>query len=247
MPGHKEGCIVKPLVIVFLIFIVVYFIGTMLLRRYYQMKVEMLYTTGLYDDCFDTLNQFLPRILFPTYNQYVWRFMVHNARGERKMASRMIELMLRMRSSKKRHAQTVAMAFNYFVSIEDRKRAKELLAEGKQVCDESVIKDMQLTYDIMLGGRHDYIEKMEQLAQGAEPAVRAKLYKLIAKQYLNAGNRKQANYYEGLFKQLLEENAMPDPNAPAKSVNAGDSKNSASAASAEGETQSTGDDGSDAA
>lgn len=198
-------------VVIFVVFLIVYFVATLLLRRYYEMKIHMLFVTGLLDDCFDTLNKFLPRILFPTYEQYLWRFRVHDARDEREMATRMIELMLRMRSSKKRHAEIVALAFNYYVSIEDKKRAKELLDEAKGVCDKNVVKDCQLTYDIMLGNRHDCIEEMEALLDRADPPLRAKLYKLIAKQYRNAGNKKQAQYYDGLLVQLIKENSMPEP------------------------------------
>ena len=198
-------------IIIFVVFLIVYFVATLLLRRYYEMKIHMLFVTGLLDDCFDTLNKFLPRILFPTYEQYLWRFRVHDARDEREMATRMIELMLRMRSSKKRHAEIVALAFNYYVSIEDKKRAKELLDEAKGVCDKNVVKDCQLTYDIMLGNRHDCIEEMEALLDRADPPLRAKLYKLIAKQYRNAGNKKQAQYYDGLLVQLIKENSMPEP------------------------------------
>ena len=216
----------RPEVIVFLVFLIVYFVATTLLRRYFEMKVEMLYATGLFDECFDTLNKLLPRVLFPTYKQYLWRFMVHDARGEREMATRMIELMLRMRSSKKRHAQTIAMAFNYFVSIEDKKRAKELLDEGKAACDASVVKDMQLTYDIMLGNRHDCIEKMEGLLDGAAPEMRAKLYMLIAKQYRNAGNREKGRYYEGLLKQFIAENSMPRPKGAPEGANGADASRS---------------------
>lgn len=198
-------------VIIFVVFLIVYFVATLLLRRYYEMKIHMLFVTGLLDDCFDTLNKFLPRILFPTYEQYLWRFRVHDARDEREMVTRMIELMLRMRSSKKRHAEVVALAFNYYVSIEDKKRAKELLDEAKGVCDKNVVKDCQLTYDIMLGNRHDCIEEMEALLDRADPPLRAKLYKLIAKQYRNAGNKKQAQYYDGLLVQLIKENSMPEP------------------------------------
>ena len=198
-------------VIIFVVFLIVYFVATLLLRRYYEMKIHMLFVTGLLDDCFDTLNKFLPRILFPTYEQYLWRFRVHDARDEREMATRMIELMLRMRSSKKRHGEVVALAFNYYVSIEDKKRAKELLDEAKGVCDKNVVKDCQLTYDIMLGNRHDCIEEMEALLDRADPPLRAKLYKLIAKQYRNAGNKKQAQYYDGLLVQLIKENSMPEP------------------------------------
>ena len=86
-----------------------------------------------------------------------------------------------------------------------------MLDEAKGVCDKNVVKDCQLTYDIMLGNRHDCIEEMEALLDRADPPLRAKLYKLIAKQYRNAGNKKQAQYYDGLLVQLIKENSMPEP------------------------------------
>lgn len=207
----------KPEVIVFIVFLVVYFIATAVLRRYYEMKINALFSTGLYDECFDTLNKFLPRILLTTFRQYSLRFMVHEARGETEMATRMIELMLRMRGSKKRHAQTAVVAFNYFVSLEDKKRAKELLQEIKELCDDAIAQDCQLTYDIMLGKRHDYIEKMEGMLDQADPALKAKLYALIAKQYRNAGKRDEAQKYEALLKQIIAENTPPDPHASSTS------------------------------
>lgn len=207
-------------VIIFIVVLVVYFVATMLLRRYYEMKIEMLLSTGLYDECFDTLNKFFPRILLTTFRQYSLRFMVHEARGETEMATRMIELMLRMRGSKKRHAQTVVLAFNYFVSIEDKKRAKELLQEVKQCCDDAIAQDCQLTYDIMLGKRYDYIEKMEGMLDQADLGLKVKLYTLLAKQYRNAGKPADARRYEAMLAQIVKENTPPDPAASAASAGA---------------------------
>ena len=95
-------------VIIFVVFLIVYFLATLLLRRYYEMKIHMLFVTGLLDDCFDTLNKFLPRILFPTYEQYLWRFRVHDARDEREMATRMIEqLVAKNQEAERAHEEQI--------------------------------------------------------------------------------------------------------------------------------------------
>lgn len=205
----------RPEVVIFIIIVVAYFLLSSIVRHYLDVKIQALYSAGLYDEAFKTLNNFFARILLPTSRQYTLRFMVHEARGEREMATRMIELMLRMRASKKRLAQVTVMAFNYFITIDDKKRAKELLADVKQRCDQAVVADCQLTYDIMCGKRHDYIERMEQMLDGAEPALKSKLYLLIAKQYRNAGDAKSARRYEQLLDDLAHEFVPPVVDAQA--------------------------------
>lgn len=197
-----KGLPVAPEVLVFIIVLIVYFLASEGLRRYFEAKVEALYAAGLYDECFEFLNKLPARVLMTTFKQYYLRFMVHEARGEEEMATRMIEIMLRMRNSKKRQAALVVMAFNYFATIEDKKRAKELLVEVKQRCDKQVIQDCQLTYDIVFGRRHDYIEKMEQMLPRADKPLKAKLYFLLSKQYENAGDGKGARRYVELMKEL---------------------------------------------
>lgn len=201
----------RPEIIIFIIVVVVYFVASTALRYYFDLKIQALYAAGLYDDAFKTLNNFFARILLPTFRQYTFRFMVHEARGETEMATRMMELMLRMRGSKKRQAQAVVMGFNYFVLQGDKKRTKELLGEVKQRCDQSVAADCQLTYDIIFGKRHDCIDRMEQMLDGAEPALKSKLCFLISKQYRNAGDPKGARPYEEMLSQMAMEFQAPGP------------------------------------
>ena len=207
-----------PEVLVFIIVLVVYFLLSEGLRRYLEMKIEALYSAGLYDECLDYLNKLPARVLMTTFKQYYLRFMVHEARGEEEMATRMIEIMLRMRNSKKRQAQVTVMGFNYFITIDDKKRAKELLSDVKQRCDQAVAADCQLTYDIMCGKRHDYIERMEGMLDSADPALKSKLYLLIAKQYRNAGDTKSARKYEQMLDDLAKEFefSMPQPGSGEK-------------------------------
>ena len=207
----------RPEVIIFIAIVVVYFLASTILRHYLDVKIQALYSAGLYDDAFKTLNNFFARILLPTFRQYTLRFMVHEARGEREMATRMMELMLRMRLDALKNVE-LPMLYAGVPAGKRTKRAKELLSDVKQRCDQAVAADCQLTYDIMCGKRHDYIERMEGMLDSADPALKSKLYLLIAKQYRNAGDTKSAKKYEQMLDDLAKEFefSMPQPGSGEK-------------------------------
>ena len=79
----RKVLFVRPEVIIFIAIVVVYFLASTILRHYLDVKIQALYSAGLYDDAFKTLNTFFARILLPTFRQYTLRFMFHEARGER--------------------------------------------------------------------------------------------------------------------------------------------------------------------
>ena len=203
----------RPEVIAFIVFLIVYFIGTEGAKRYYSARIQAFLATGLYDEALEELNKFLPRILLTTFTQHQYRFLAHEGRGERELAERMLELLVRMRNSAKRQAQVDAMAFNYYTRAGNKKRAKELLADLKQVkgADRALIADCQLTYEIVFGHRHDMIDKMESMLPGADEALTGKLYFLLAKQYANAGDKERARSYRARFDELMEAQRPTSP------------------------------------
>ena len=211
---YAERFIVRPEVVAFIIVVVVYFVGSEGLKRYYDAKIQAFYNAGLFDECLDELNKFLPRILLTTFKQHYYRFLVHDARGDRELAERMIELLVRMRNSAKRQAQILPIAFNYFAENGNKKRAKELLAELKETkgADKAVIADCQLTYEIVFGKRCDMIDKMEAMLPRANQQLKGKLYYLLAKQYANAGNRERARHYRAELNELRRREREVQPN-----------------------------------
>lgn len=211
---YAERFIVRPEVVAFIIVVVVYFVGSEGLKRYYDAKIQAFYNAGLFDECLDELNKFLPRILLTTFKQHYYRFLVHDARGDRELAERMIELLVRMRNSAKRQAQILPIAFNYFAENGNKKRAKELLAELKETkgADKAVIADCQLTYEIVFGKRCDMIDKMEAMLPRANQQLKGKLYYLLAKQCANAGNRERARHYRAELNELRRRERETQPN-----------------------------------
>lgn len=194
----------RPEVYIFIAFVIVYFIVSFVVRNYIDAKVQMYYATGRFDDAFKTLESFLGRIMLPVRRQQVLRFMVHEARGEYDKATALIDFMLKAKSSKKRQMETRLMAFNFFVTSGNKKRAKELLGDIEQTCEKTVADDCRLTYEIVCCGRHDAIEAMEQLLDGANPPMKTRLCYLLAAQYRNAGNEKRAQEYEDMIVRAAE-------------------------------------------
>ena len=198
-----------PGVIAFIVLVVAYFLFKEGFRRYYEAKYEGFFETGHYKEAIESLDSTPARVTLTTYRQYYLRFLCYQAMDDEEMATRMIELLVRMRNSAKRQAQTLAVAFNYFTQKGEKDRCKELLAQLKtnKAADRAVIQDCQLTYDIVFSKSHGYIDQMEQmLKKEKNPALQGKLCFLLWKQYANKGDKTHAKQYKRRFEELTKTN-----------------------------------------
>ena len=198
-----------PGVIAFIVLVVAYFLFKEGFRRYYEAKYEGFFETGHYKEAIESLDSTPARVTLTTYRQYYLRFLCYQAMDDEEMAIRMIELLVRMRNSAKRQAQTLAVAFNYFTQLGNKDRCKELLAQLKasKAADQAVVADCQLTYDIVFSKKHGYIDQMEQmLKKEKNPALQGKLCFLLWKQYANKGDKTHAKQYKRRFEELTKTN-----------------------------------------
>ena len=198
-----------PGVIAFIVLVVAYFLFKEGFRRYYEAKYEGFFETGHYKEAIESLDSTPARVTLTTYRQYYLRFLCYQAMDDEEMATRMIELLVRMRNSAKRQAQTLAVAFNYFTQLGNKDRCKELLAQLKasKAADQAVVADCQLTYDIVFSKKFGYIDQMEQmLKKEKNPALQGKLCFLLWKQYANKGDKTHAKQYKRRFEELTKTN-----------------------------------------
>lgn len=198
-----------PGVIAFIVLVVAYFLFKEGFRRYYEAKYEGFFETGHYKEAIESLDSTPARVTLTTYRQYYLRFLCYQAMDDEEMAIRMIELLVRMRNSAKRQAQTLAVAFNYFTQLGNKDRCKELLAQlrASKAADQAVVADCQLTYDIVFSKKHGYIDQMEQmLKKEKNPALQGKLCFLLWKQYANKGDKTHAKQYKRRFEELTKTN-----------------------------------------
>lgn len=198
-----------PGVIAFIVLVVAYFLFKEGFRRYYEAKYEGFFETGHYKEAIEALDKMPARLTLTTYRQYYLRFLCYQAMDDEEMATRMIELLVRMRNSAKRQAQTLSVAFNYFTQLGNKDRCKELLAQLKasKAADQAVVQDCQLTYDIVFSKKFGYIDQMEQmLKKEKNPALQGKLCFLLWKQYANKGDKTHAKQYKRRFEELTKTN-----------------------------------------
>lgn len=200
----------EPGVIAFLVLVVVYFLASEGFRHYYEAKYQGFFETGHYKEAIEALDRIPARVTLTTYRQHYLRFLCYQAMDDEEMATRMIELLVRMRNSAKRQAQTLAVAFNYFTQLGNKERCKELLAQLKtcKAADRAVIQDCHLTYDIVFGKRYDYIEQMEKMLPGAAPELKGKLCFLLWRQYASKGDKTHAKRYKRQFEELTNSNTI---------------------------------------
>lgn len=199
----------EPGVIAFIVIIVVYALGSEALRRYYEAKFEGFFETAHYQEALDALGAVPARVTMTTYRQYYLRFLCYQAMDDQVMATRMAELLVRMRNSPKRQAQILPVAFNYFTQIGEKDRAKEILAQlkGLKGADRAVVQDCQLTYDIAFLKKYEYIPQMEEMLRTEKsPALQGKLCFLLWKQYANKGDKTHAKQYKRRFEELTKTN-----------------------------------------
>ena len=203
----------NPLVIAFIVLVVLMFVGTEVFKFYADAKLQMLYTAELYDECIAFLDKPLARMMMTTFKQYSMRFMVYDAEGNVFAADRMLEHLLNMKAGKKQRAALLQTAFNHYVRTGNKKLAKDMLAriDAAPDANAAVAADSHLTYEIVFAKRYDMIGQMEGMLGKASPEARGKLYYLLAKQYANKGDRKQAKRYEGLLAELTEAHRAPKP------------------------------------
>lgn len=195
----------KPETVAFIILLVAYFLGTEFARRHTFSKFERTFQRGDFDECLRQLDGVPLRISQPRYNQLMMRFNVYLALDDTAKASDMLDILLKMRLSKKQRTVLMLRAFNFYVEAEDKKRAKSTLEtlKGLEVGD-VILKDCQRTYDILCAKGYGYIDEMLAELEGANEEQRLRLYFLLSEQYANKGSKGEAKRYQQLAKDGME-------------------------------------------
>lgn len=195
----------KPETVAFIILLVAYFLGTEFARRHTFSKFERTFQRGDFDECLRQLDGVPLRISQPRYNQLMMRFNVYLALDDTAKASDMLDILLKMRLSKKQRTVLMLRAFNFYVEAEDKKRAKSTLEtlKGLEVGD-VILKDCQRTYDILCAKGYGYIDEMLAELEEANEEQRLRLYFLLSEQYANKGSKGEAKRYQQLAKDGME-------------------------------------------
>lgn len=198
MTMQQMGIIVLVVAFVALIYVEVQ-------KRAMFAKLEHYMGDQDYESCIALLDKPLMRILYPAYNYLFMRLNVYMAMGDNENATRVIARMLPLRMSKQQELALAAKAFTFYVEVEDKKGAGDMLGRIEALGSHEQAVASRQTYEIFLDGSSEYIEEMEGALEGAPLAEQARLCHLLALQYENRGERERSEEYLARAERALKE------------------------------------------
>jgi len=108
------------------------------------------------------LDKPLTKVLYPEYNLLFMRLNAYLALGDNDKTARLIEQMLPLRMSKEQDLALAIRAFSFYVEVEDKKAARDMLKRIETNGPEALAKASRETYDIFLCGSSAYVDEMER-------------------------------------------------------------------------------------
>lgn len=159
---------------------------------------------GRFDEFFTLIDKPFTRMLYPAYNLTYFKLNAYLLKDDTANVNKTLTELLGARTSKRQRVDLVTKAFNIYVGQQDKRRAKELLAEIEGWTDErlaAVQHDCRRTYDILLGKSSAYLDEVSRELEGAEGARRGQLEYLLARQYENKGDTQSAEEHFTRAKQ----------------------------------------------
>lgn len=151
------------------------------------------------------LDKPITKVLYPEYNRLYMRLNAYLALGDNENSARVIERMLPLRMSKEQELALAVRAFSFYVEVEDKKAARDMLKRIEEMGSEALAKGSRETYDIFLCGSSAYVDEMERALKGAPQAEQLRLCQLLALQYENRGDKARAKEYQARAEKVLSD------------------------------------------
>lgn len=174
---------------------VVSLVYTEVQKRTVFSKYERLFGEGDFEGCVRLLERPVVKLVYPRYNQLFMRLNAQMCLDNVQESRRIIDEMLKLKTSDEQRLVLLVRAFNFFVEQEDYARAKELLEELRQKASPEQLAECERTYAIFAQKSSAYVDQMEAELKGASGPERTTLLYLLSVQYENRGDVKRANEY----------------------------------------------------
>ena len=146
-----------------------------------------------FDACLALLDQPITKALYSEYNRLYMSLNAYLALGDNENSTRVIERMLPLRMNKKQELALAIRAFSFYVEVEDKKAAHDMLKRIEVSGSEALAKGSRETYDI-LGA-----------LKGARQAEELRLCQLLAIQYENREDEVRAKEHQARAERVLED------------------------------------------
>lgn len=166
-------------------------------------KLETYLAKGDFESYLKLVDRPLTSILYPKYNVLFLRLNATMALSDAEQTERTIEQMAALKMNDEQKLALAVKAFNFYVDIEDKRKAKEALKYIEKHGGEDTARVNRRTYDIFLKKSSAYIGEMEKALESAGAMEEVMLCQLIAVQYENRGDHDRAVEYQQRVERVM--------------------------------------------
>lgn len=166
-------------------------------------KLEGYLRQGDFESYLKLVDKPFTSVLYPKYNVLFMRLTATIALGDTEQTSRTIEEMAALKMNDEQKLALAVKAFNFYVDIEDKRKAKEALKYIEKHGGEDTARVNRRTYDIFLKKSSAYIGEMEKALESAGAMEEVMLCQLIAVQYENRGDHDRAVEYQQRVERVM--------------------------------------------
>lgn len=177
-------------------------------------KLETYLAKGDYESYLKLVDRPLTSILYPKYNVLFLRLNATMALSDAEQTERTIEQMAKLKMSDEQRLALAVKAFNFYVDVEDKRKAKEALKYIEKHGGKEAAGVNRRTYDIFLKKSSAYISEMEHALEKATPSDEVMLCQLLAVQYENKGDHEKAAAYRERVERVMDATLGKNAGAP---------------------------------
>ncbi len=156
---------------------------------------------------FDALSeQFLTRYLIPVFNLDFMKMNSYLARGDEENTNKIFEHFDQCRLNKAQKYAVASNAFYYYLSMEEDEKCRKYYQTLKE--NDAANKETEMAdwlYDAYVEGGCRYLDRILEVYGNAQEQAKPQLEALLARNYENKGDKKNANLYNKKLKQYAEE------------------------------------------
>ena len=177
-------------------------------------KLETYLAKGDFESYLKLVDRPLTSILYPKYNVLFLRLNATMALSDAEQTERTIEQMAKLKMSDEQRLALAVKAFNFYVDVEDKRKAKEALKYIEKHGGKEAAGVNRRTYDIFLKKSSAYISEMEHALEKATPSDEVMLCQLLAVQYENKGDHEKAAAYRERVERVMDATLGKNSGAP---------------------------------
>ena len=177
-------------------------------------KLETYLAKGDFESYLKLVDRPLTSILYPKYNVLFLRLNATMALSDAEQTERTIEQMAKLKMSDEQRLALAVKAFNFYVDVEDKRKAKEALNYIEKHGGKEAAGVNRRTYDIFLKKSSAYISEMEHALEKATPSDEVMLCQLLAVQYENKGDHEKAAAYRERVERVMDATLGKNAGAP---------------------------------